>query len=416
VQPLTVQDARRTLDIRFQGRSQQNYGIGRRSLAVNVPDRSSSGIPEHGILGCPPVILNGLPVEFRWEFTRRHPYYLLFWESAHEHWQNPSCDEARRKMGEAATLMLRLIGVTGDPPPLATKFGEMDETRLARAWSQGAIAPLSFRSLALTMLHGLPPDSRQVVADLLTRAPCDGDAEDAHGYSLATELMRLPDPSLDQLPNAPIIGINVDAPLRTIVKAVESWVQERKTLLGISEHRRRDDKLPEYLRVWDLREGWTDDHDDPRREKKLREIGDEVGEMVSTVVNRYRSAFKYLTGNEYTREIWFRLFGVFKTSVLTNPDVRARLTLRRPQRSPIPREVPESILAPQEQSDGHGGTFLENMAIVCDMQTSSDLLMDLDALIDRGFDDDRIASSLECPLADIQDELDQLRQRKAEGL
>ncbi len=385
-------------------------------LAVNVPDRSSTGIPEHGILGRPPVILNELPVEFRWEFTRRHPYYLLFWQMAHEHWQNPSCDEVRWKMGEAATLMLQLIGITADPPPPATKFGEMDETRLADAWRQGAIAPLTFRSLAVTMLHGLPPDSRQVVADFLTRPSCGGDSEDPHGYSLLSEFARVPAPSLDKLPAAPIISINVNSPLRTILKAVESWVQERKKLLGISEHRRRDDKLPEYLRVWDLREGWTDDHYDPRREKKLREIGDEVGETVSTVVNRYRSAFKYLTGHEYTREIWFRLFGVFKTSVLTNPDVRARLTLRRPRRSPIPREVPESVLAPQEQSDGHGGTFLENMAIVCDMQNSSDLLMDLDALIDRGFDDDRIASSLECPLADIQDALDQLRQRKAEGL
>src|SRR4051812_28018262 len=41
-------------------------------------------------------ILRQLPVEYRWEFTRRHPYYLFFWESARNFLVSPSEEQHLR--------------------------------------------------------------------------------------------------------------------------------------------------------------------------------------------------------------------------------------------------------------------------------------------------------------------------------
>ena len=382
---------------------------------VESSDQSGADPSTSGIVPRPIQVLKELPIEYQWEFTRRHPYYLLFWEQAHRYLQDPNDDTAEGLLGKAAVFMLTLIGVTGDPPPPGAGLEEVEAADLSKAWRDGAIAPITFRGLTGVMLKELPPESRLAIGKLLVNSASIDDGDAPHDYHLFSEFLNFQDPSLDKMPVAPIVGVDVNAPLRTIVAAVEQWVRELKAQQGIPEHRRHYEKLPDYLRVWDLREGWSGDRYDSSREKTLREIATELSESVPTVRNRYRSAFRYIAGQDYSPELWVRLFGVMKTSEVIEPEARPRLTTRRPWRSPVRRDVPETVLAPQEQ-EGHRGSFLVNNVITPDMLEMTDLLMDIQTLIDRGLSNEEIADELELPRETVDDLVEYFRQRQQEGI
>lgn len=369
-------------------------------------------VPEHGLIARPIAVLNSLPLDYRWEYTRRHPYYLLFWEQAHKHWQNPAKEGPEKLLGEASVLMLQLIGVASDPPPPSTN--DLDAAPLSRAWQDGAISVLSFRGLIGAMLRELPPESRVAIGNLLAQPALGKEGGTPLGYDAMASLMALKDSSLDKSPVAPIISVNVHAPLRAILQAVELKVKEWKTQLGITEHRRRDDKLPDYLRVWDLREGWTGDGYNRRNEKTFAQVARELGESLPTVANRYRAAFRYLAGHDYRPDLWARLFGAFKTSEIISCQVPKR-SLRRPWKSPTKREVPETVVACQP-STGHQGSFLERMKVVQDLRESAELIMDVQTLLAKGFDPERIAEELEIAAPEVEDVIEYLRQRRDEGI
>jgi len=382
---------------------------------VESSNQSGADPTTSGIVPRPLPVLKELPVEYQWEFTRRHPYYLLFWEQAHLHLQNPNDDTVEGMLGKAAVFMLNSIGVTGDPPPPGAGVEEIEASDLSRAWREGAIAQITFRGLAGLMLKELPPESRLTIGRLLVDSVSTDDGDAPHGYHLFSEFLQLKDPSLDKMPVAPIVGVNVNGPLRTISAAVEQWVRELKAQHNIPETRRHHGKLRDYLRVWDLREGWSDDHYDSRCEKTLMEIATELTESLSTVRNRYRSAFRYITGHEYCPELWLRLFGAMKTSTVVEREPRPRLATRRPWRSPARRDVPETVIAPQEQ-EGHQGSFLVNELITPDMLETADLLMDIRTLIDRGMSNEKIAEEFELQREAADDLLEYVRQRQQEGI
>ncbi len=371
-------------------------------------------VPKHGIISRPIEVFNSLPIEYRWEYSRRHPYYLLFWEMAHKHWRDPCTSGGEKLIGEAAILILRLIGVVSDPPPPGTTFEEIDDSAPSSPWRQGAISVITFRGLVGAMIKELPRDSRAAIGDFFIKSASGAEDETPLLYKAISDLVAFKDPSLDKTPVAPIIGINVHAPVQTIVQNVESITKSWKAQLGITEHRRRDDKLPAYLEVWDLREGWAGNGYDRHKEKTFAQIVADLGEPITTVVNRYRSAFRYITGHEYRPDLWARLFGMFKTSEIVSSQVPNR-TLLRPWKSPKKREVPETVVAPKRPTD-HRGSFLENMAIVQDMRRSSELIMDVQTLLDKGYDSQRIAEELEIAVPEAIDIIEYLRQRHDEGI
>lgn len=100
-----------------------------------------------GVISRPFEVIQELPVHYQWEFTRRHPYYFTWWQTARRHRQSPSSDAAERYIGEAAVLMLLSIGVTGDPPDPALGPDALEIPALAGVWQNGAVAPLTFRGL-----------------------------------------------------------------------------------------------------------------------------------------------------------------------------------------------------------------------------------------------------------------------------
>ena len=64
-----------------------------------------------------------LPVEYRWEFTRRHPYYLSYWKAAAKYRTNPSDDPAHRLFEQIAVQILGGIGIARSEQPIDPKLG-----------------------------------------------------------------------------------------------------------------------------------------------------------------------------------------------------------------------------------------------------------------------------------------------------
>ena len=120
------------------------------------------------------------------------------------------------------------------------------------------------------------------------------------------------DPVLHQIPNRPFVGVNVDAPAKAITRAVSDLVAKWKKQQEIGERRRRPELLGDYLRAWDLREGWVDGDYDPDWERSFAQVGAELHLPVTTAGNHWQSAFELLSGHPYTFDNWFRLFRVVK--------------------------------------------------------------------------------------------------------
>lgn len=127
-------------------------------------------VPAHGIIPRPKAVLDSLPVDYRWEFTRRHPYYLLFWEPAHKFYLNPDGTELESLLGQAAVTVLQAVGVAGDPIAPGAGSEELELSAISKAWWKGAHWPMTFRGLTGAMLMGLPPESRAAIGQLLVQS------------------------------------------------------------------------------------------------------------------------------------------------------------------------------------------------------------------------------------------------------
>ena len=343
-----------------------------------------------------PNELNDLPFNVRWEVTRRHPYYLRAWYLAHQYHQQPATDPQQLALQQAAVLFLSAIGVSGDPPPPAASAESLGASSLGKGWESGAVAPNTFRGLAGLLLADLPPEARMELGQFFTASAAPTEDPSSQKYEFLTELQRLRHPAFDSFPNRPVVGINVNAPLRGVVEAIEHLVRQWKDELEITERRRRDDKMEDYLTVWDLREGWTTDHYDSVRELTFLQIAQQLGVPISTVANRYRSAFRLIFGCDYTPERWARTLGFLKVTDRVYPEELPKRTLQRPWRSRQPqRPVPESVLQPHD--DGESDRIL-NIEGVCQEEIAYvEFIHDIKALLTRGDSNDAIRQKLELP-------------------
>ena len=365
----------------------------------------------------PTEVTKLLPVDYRWEFTRRHPYYLRYWEAAAQHHQSPSTDPQQLQFEELATLVLGSLGIseTMAPPHPRSDADEIGISGLENAWAKGAVAPATLRTLAAMLLVALPPSARMQFGRLLAES-AEYDSEDsAKMHGTISRLKGWKEPCWNDFPGAPIISINLQSPQRAIVEAVEHLTANWKKELGISQTRRRDDKLESYLNVWDRREGWHDGQYDGGRECKIHGISAELQIPVGTVINHYRSAFYYLSGHNFTRELWIQLMGPTKFAHATSGRGSLGLTLRRPLKSPRPRPVSESVLLPGRK-DPDEEDFLAQARIAPSEITLKELSLDIDSLLERGFTDEQILDELEVSGdAEAQQLVADLRDRRADG-
>ena len=362
-------------------------------------------------------VVKQLPVEFRWEFTRRHPYYLQFWQPAREFHEQPSTDEAIHALQEAASVILVAVNVAQNvsPPDPRNEFAMLGADVIGSAWEGGAVAPAMIRTLAHMLLLMLPKDERAQLGRLFNESAQYETSNQAQMAAFHQRLASLPGDIWKSFPDVPIVSINLQVPQRAIAEAIETLVRRWKQEQGITETRRRDDKLDEYLAVWDLREGWVDGAYDGTREKQFLEIAKQLHVPLPTLRSRYQAAFKILTGHDYQPELWIRLFGPIKLSRLNDPVGRSRLALYRPWRTRNRRPVSESVLLPGRRH-GENPRFLESAGITPSDIGLVELQLDVQDLIKRGQTDDQIRQTLyadrELPHELLADVIAELRSRQ----
>jgi len=360
----------------------------------------------------PPNQLQDLPTEFRWEATRRHPYYIIFWSDVlrYRQQQDQSENPAEVLLQYAASMMLGIIGIHSEPVDPSTSFKELDgDDDLDPAFLSGAVQPMTFRSMATAMINALPRAELMGLGAHFINAADEEYAIDGDGATgslqrmLATlRLTQLSSPSLDSYPDSPLFYIHMGASQRTIVRDLEEQIRRWKQKRGITERRVHTGKLAKYLEIWDMREGWTGDGYDRTREEMLIEIAKQLKIPLSTVASRYRSAFKMITGHEFCPALWYRLLAPLKLSeVFNDPAQILSAPMRRRITSPIRRPVPETTLDSQVRGPGDVGT-IEAESMICDDLRLTDFKIDLEELQERGLLEHEIAERLDCSVDTIK--------------
>jgi len=200
-----------------------------------------------------------------------------------------------------------------------------------------------------------------------------------------------------------MISVNLHAADRMILDAVRAQLRIWRRQFKVRAPRRHDALLRDYLRAWDMREGWTGSTYDARQEMRFREISTNLRVPLRTIANRFESAFQLVVGHPYTPELWARIFGPIKlTTLFLPPGETARVSGRRPLKSKTRRPVPETVLQPKkkgqeepnEEMDHAAGLVEAGSAILDDIE-ALDLVMDIQALVARGLNDQQIMEKLE---------------------
>jgi len=378
-----------------------------------------SGTSQQALVARPPDQLHDLPVGFRWEATRRHPYYLIFWRDALHYRRGDIGDNPDQQLLRyAAMLYLGAIGVCGEPVNPETSFDELDLDGLDPAFLSGAVQPLTLRAVVAMLINALPPAERALVGALLTtsgnaeyRVKGDDELCTVQKQTAITELMKYRSTALDSYPDAPLFYIHMGASQRTTAQDVAAQVRRWKQRRGIDEKRVHTKKLASYLESWDLREGWTGKGYDSSQEKTFDEVARLQKKPLSTVVNRYRAAFQMVTGHQFSARLWIRLFGILR---LGEPSAsfakRVKIQLGFDSETSSPVMVPDSVVSSQS-NESHGMGVVESGSAVESQTDYQDLVIDLQELFEKGLSDREIADRMEIPdleiIADFRRRLDE---------
>lgn len=374
---------------------------------VESPTSNDEDLP--GVIVRPQLQLPDLPVKFRWEATRRHPYYLTFWQDALRYRSGDAgVEPAERMLLQAAHLMLAAIGAFGSPINPGTNFEDLEDGSSDPAFMSGSIQPISMRAIATMFMRNMPSAELAVLGALFMNAGSseyavegDDNEHSLQKLNAMTHLDRIPSPLLDSYADIPLFYMHPEASQRTITQDIESHARRWKARLGIDERRVHTNKLPKYLEVWDLREGWNGEAYDVREEHSFLEIGKRLRKSVSTVADRHREAFQMITGHSFSPELWMRLMAPIKRSELfQDPASILSAPMRNHIRSPVRRPVPDSVVSPV--SDDDATTVVEAESVCQDGQEATDQRLDIESMLRRGLGDDEIAARLECELETVE--------------
>jgi hypothetical protein len=170
---------------------------------------------------------------------------------------------AGQLFGAVAAAFVRAIGVVGEPPDPATDFAQLAEPGGGPPYFGGSIQPLTLRQTAALLLRALPVAERFHLGAVfnLSADPeyaVGGDAGGAIQLQKAlAELNRVTSPALDKIPVAPLFYLHATASQRSATRDLEDYARYWKQTRGIPERRVHTGKYAQYLRAWDLREGWA---------------------------------------------------------------------------------------------------------------------------------------------------------------
>lgn len=332
--------------------------------------------------------------EMQWEVTRRHPLYLQLWETARKYFVNtPELSEEESFAAGIAHLQLKLIGFPGQPRHPSVDFDSLDETPLPESLRAGAVRPLTIRDAVALLAGNASKGVLQYAGTLLYQASLDDEGE-PRKLNVLKQIEKVELVGIDDYLDVPVFTINPKASNAQISKDLASLLEGFRG--GEPTPRSRPDKHAEYLRVWDMREGWAAGEYHGSREMFANEIASRLGESESTVFNQYRSAFEMIIGHGYTPDRWLASMGPLKFKSrfgkLLDSDGVGRVSRLRPLKSPTRRPVPESVITP-ECLDGDRG-LVASVASKGDNLAYHQLLATVRELVVSVASDESIAEAL----------------------
>lgn len=336
--------------------------------------------------------LGSLPVESRWEVTRRHPAYLSFWTAARDYFAGVQSRSVQEQLVRpTAALIVNSIGVSGAAPDPRLSFGELDEAATRSSWLSRAITPVSFRGLLARLLVILPPAEFLDVMSRITNAMQAESGETAQRFAGLLEMQRI-EGALDQSGPEPLVSVNPRLANGIIQRDLDILLGEWRERLDISVGRDRSDSIPDFLQVWDSREGWREGEYHSDGEHTLKEVSKSLDISESNANSRYRRAFELITGYEYSPTRWVRFMGIVKLSQVSLERL-GHVTRSRPLKDRTPREVPESTLVNANESRGIMSRLSEQVS--ARNVELRDLMIDIAELVKAGRTNAEIHNQLE---------------------
>jgi hypothetical protein len=369
-----------------------------------------------------------LPPVYQWEFTRRHPYYLcyqplaaLYWAFAGGEAQTLIRRELWGKAAKAAAV-LRDLGCLG-PYPHASHDGRK-MTFIPHnhpPFSNPTAHPVSLLYLATCLLLRLPKRTRKAVGRLLAGEGWETEANptEATPVELAAGLAALKRLDLDNedltldRPIPDLLAISSVASEKGVLDTVRSVLRQLKSQLDLPDQRRLSEaQLDAYLQVWDLREGWVEGRYEWKRTKRFQDVARETSTPLGTVKNRYRAAFRYITGKDYTPDLFAAQFGPLACHESKWSGWRRSKQRAEPG---APRILTNIAAGGDEQ--GRGSDLLgQPWEGSYDPQAYIDLKNDLLELTQRGHTAEQIAAKLEIPAEHAAALLEYFREHGSEDV
>lgn len=378
------------LDIGGRDSRVSNCRIILRNTMDNSALENSARLP----LYRPPFQLRSLPVKYRWEVSRRHAYYQLCSEQVRRYYEGKTGNSALESLtSQLGLTYLAAIGISGSPPDPTLEFDELDPV-MSEAWLSGAVHPISLRGLASILIAALPHETLAQVGLKLVEGGCREDPGEAPSKSKAMfGLQQLDGPGLDDYPDEPFVSVNPASSGRQIEEAVKRLLTQWKDERDLGEQRSHESKCSEYLKVWDLREGWCEGRYIRSSEMKLRDIATTLKTPLTSVHNHYCRAFEMIVGHPYSPSLWLRLFGQIKFSELFGA-APGPVSRRRPLNDRATRDVPDSVVSPPSSDDGIVQSASVGEATPNDADLSG-LIDDILRLIESGHADEVIVRDLD---------------------
>lgn len=347
--------------------------------------------------------LQQLPLRYRWEVTRRHPYYFNWWRHFGSRSESSNQTPEERTLSNCAFALLRQIQVSSADYPPSTEFEVIVRAHPIPDWMTKGIELQTYSNLAEILISCMPSNLLREVGQIMIAASSEIDG--ARVEALA-DLIRVRDPGIHSYTGEPIVSVSPHLSVRAMDEQLSQFLNECRGD-GVPERRIRVDRFDDYFQVWDKREGWSRSEGEYLRERKssLAEVARTLGISISTAGNRYCSAFQLITGHPYTLGNWVRIFGLNFWTV-EEADAYQRAALRR--RAGLPRAsgpapIPESRIA-----KGPETRRLTEQLEVSDRISEWEIEDDIRTLLRSGKNRERIADELELSIEVVQSIIDHM--------
>lgn len=290
-------------------------------------------------------------------------------------------DELVKNLAAIREVALGAIGVAGGTIDPATEFGDLGKESLKVEWLSGAVQPVTMRGLASLLVRNLPKNTLQKIGMAILEAGLDDElGEEPCTIQSLAKIASYDDPELNSFTLEPYVSINPNASGRQVQPEIAKLLKSWKAEYQLSEKRNNSPSEESYLKVWDLREGWSDGAYSLFRELKLRDVAKELKIPISTAHTRYKRAFEIISGHTYSVRNWVDLMGPLKLSSLSKGNSLGGLKRNITQKAK--RDVPSSKLRLTGDSEA---SFVDLNSIVSPTNRSVlDDFEDLKELISRG--------------------------------